>query len=334
MGSAPTNVSDVDARAAEESLRGRTILVTGGTGFLGRRLVRRLVGLGVERVRVLSLSEARRGQLQAELRGTGAPVEFMTGDIADEFVVRRALDGVQIVLHLAAMKQVVYCETQPYEAVKTNVIGSKVLIDGALRQPALERFLAVSSDKSANPYGVYGMTKALMERMVCEAQTGSGPLFGAVRCGNFWGGDGSVVPIWLRQVKESRALEVTDPAMTRFVLQVDEGVDLVLHAAGRGLRGEILAKRMPAYVLGDLAAVFRDRFGIAIREVGARPYEKLHEDLVSAVESPFARLEGDAFVLTPSRLQEGAGPFSSRDATPLSRMRLSEMLADEARPDA
>ena len=319
----------MDATATNESLRGRTVLVTGGTGFLGQRLVRRLVGLGVARVRVLSLSEARRGQLQADLRGTEAPVEFMTGDIADEFVVRRALDGVQVVLHLAAMKQVVYCEAQPYEAVKTNVIGSKVLIDGALRQPALERFVAVSSDKSANPYGVYGMTKALMERMVCEAQTGSGPLFGAVRCGNFWGGDGSVVPIWLRQVQQGRALELTDPTMTRFVLQAEEGVDLVLHAAARGLRGEILAKRMPAYVLGDLAAVFRDRFDVTVREVGARPYEKLHEDLVSAVESPFARIEDDAFVLTPSRLQAGAGPFSSREATALSRARLAAMLAAE-----
>lgn len=319
----------MDVTAVGDAIRGRTILVTGGTGFLGRRLVLRLVREGAASVRVLSLSEARRGQLQADLSGSQVPVEFMTGDIADEFAVRRALDGVQLVLHLAAMKQVVYCEAQPYEAVKTNVIGSKILIDGAMRESALERFIAVSSDKSANPYGVYGMTKALMERMVCEAQTGSGPLFGAVRCGNFWGGDGSVVPIWRRQVKEGRAVELTDPAMTRFVLQPEEGVDLVLHALARGLRGEILAKRMSAYVLGDLAEVFRDQFGATVREVGPRPYEKLHEDLVSAVESPFARDEKDAFVITPSRLQDGAGPFSSHDATPLPRQRLADMLAEE-----
>lgn len=290
--------------------------------------------MGPARIRVLSLSETRRAELQNELRASDAPVEFMTGDIADAFAVRRALDGVQVVLHLAAMKHVVFCEAQPYEAVKTNVIGSKILIDGALREPALERFLAVSSDKSANPYGVYGMTKALMERMVCEAQTGSGPLFGAVRCGNFWGGEGSVVPIWLQCVKEGRPLDLTDPAMTRFVLRAGDGVDLVLHALARGLRGEILAKPMSTYVLGDLAAVFCERFGVTVREVGARPYEKLHEDLVSAVESPFARSEGDAFVLTPSRLQGGAGPFSSRDATPLSRARIAEMLATETGPDA
>lgn len=322
------------ATSASEVVRDRAVLITGGTGFLGSAVVRRVIASRARMVRVLSVSEARRADLASALRGLPVPIEFVTGDIADPFVVRRAVDGVQVILHLAAMKHVVLAEAQPYEAVKTNVIGTKVLLEAALTEPRLERFIAVSSDKSANPYGVYGMTKALMERIVCEAQTSRGPLFGAVRCGNFWGGAGSVVPIWLRSVREGRPLEVTDPTMTRFVLLSDEAVDLVLDAAARDLRGEILARRMNAYVLGDLAAVFQERFGVEIREVGPRPYEKQHEDLISAVESPFARLEDDDFVLTPSRLQAGAGPFSSRDAVPLSRKRLGELLLDqEITPD-
>ena len=305
------------------------MLLTGGTGFLGSAVLRRLIVSEVRSVRVLSVSEARRAQLASALQDTPVPIDFVTGDIADPFVVRRAIDGAQIVVHLAAMKHVVLAEKQPYEAVKTNVIGTKVLLEAALAEPQLERFIAVSSDKSANPYGVYGMTKALMERIVCEAQTSRGPLFGAVRCGNFWGGAGSVVPIWLKNVHEGRPIEVTDPTMTRFVLLLHEAVELVLDATARGLRGEILARRMHSYVLGDLAAVFHDRFGVEIREVGPRPYEKQHEDLISAVEAPFARLDGDDFVLTPSRMQVGAGPFSSKDAVPLTRQRLAELLAEE-----
>ncbi len=310
-------------------VRGRNVLVTGGTGFLGRALVRRLVALRPRKIRIVSQSEARRSQFQQMLRGADVPLAFVTGDIADPFVVRRAMDGAQVVFHLAAMKHVDFCEGQPYQAVKTNVLGSKTLLDAALREPRLECFIAVSSDKAANPVGVYGMTKALMERMICEAQAESGGRFAVVRCGNFWGSTASVVPIWLRNVREGRELHVTDPRMTRFVILSQEGVDLLLYAAQRGSRGEIVARAMPVYELGDLAAVFSERYGVAARVVGTRPGEKLHEDLISAMEAPFTRRDGDEFVITPGRPQDGTKPFSSADALRLTKEQLVHLLSAE-----
>ena len=313
----------------DEVIRGRTVLVTGGTGFVGRALIQRLAGLGPARVRILSQSQTGGSELLERLRGTGLPVEILTGDVADPYVVRRAVDGANVIFHLAAMKYVDRCESQPYQAVKTNVIGSKVLADAASQERAVTHFIAISSDKAVDPVGVYGMTKWLMERLVCEMQSTDGPAYSVVRCGNIWGSTASVETIWLRSIREGRELLVTDPQMTRFVMRSGAVVDLLLAAAGRGLRGEILVPPMAVYVLGDLAAAFAERHGTTVRVVGPRPGEKLHDDLISASEARFTRREGDEFIITPGRDQAGSGPVRSLDAVPLSREQLAVLLDAE-----
>lgn len=329
MTSAPVVTPRV-ARDAAASIGDRVVLVTGGTGFLGHALVSRLLALGPAAVRILSQSEVRRSQVEQLFRGSAVPLEFVSGDVADPFIARQAVDGVHIVFHLAAMKYVNFCEQQPYQAVKTNIVGSKNLIDAAVSVPTLERFIAVSTDKASNPVGVYGMTKALVERIVCDAQAQSGAVFTVVRCGNFWGSTASVVPIWLRIAREGRDIEVTDPDMTRFVMLAEEGVDLVLEATVTDGPGQILARVMPSYLLADLAQVFRERFGVATRVVGMRLGEKLHEDLIARTEAPFTRREEDRFIITPWRpTLHPVGPFSSADASRLSTKELDQLLNAE-----
>lgn len=315
-------------RTPEATIRGRVVLVTGGTGFLGHALVRRLIALEPSEVRILSQSETGRTRVQELFRSASVPLRFVSGDIADPFIVRQAVDGANVVFHLAAMKHVEFCEQQPYQAIKTNIVGSKNLVDAAVHEPALERFVGVSTDKASNPVGVYGMTKRLMERMVCDAQAHSGAVFTVVRCGNFWGSTASVVPVWLRNVHGGRDLEVTDSAMTRFVMLSAEGVQLILDATIANGPGEVHALAMPVYLLGDLAEVFRERFGVNIRIVGMRPGEKLHEDLIAMTEAPFTRREGDRFVISPGHLQAvPAGPFSSADALRLSHAQLEQLVS-------
>lgn len=293
---------------------------------MGVALIRRLVTLGPAAIRVLSRSAAGHTDLTRVIHGTKVPLELVAGDVADPSTVHDVMTGANVVFHLAAIKGVDVCEAHPYEAIKTNLVGSKILVDAATESGSVSHFVAVSSDKAVNPVDVYGTTKWLMERMVCDARSAHGPRFSVVRCGNFWGSSASVLSFWQRTIREGGAIRVTDPRMTRFVTLAPDGADLILSAAGRGLRGEILVRPMPVYVLGDLAAAFSERYGAKVLVVGPRVGEKLHDDLISEAEAPFTRREGDEFIITPGRAQQGAAPLSSEDGVRLTKEQIMRLL--------
>ena len=312
---------DTVARQREASVHARVVLVTGGTGFLGRELVRRLIEVGAAEVRVLARNAGRE-----PARVERPQVRYISGDLLDESAVRAAMRGVHVVFHLAAIKSVEICEHEPARAIATNVRGSGVLIQAALTEPALERFVAVSSDKAANPNGVYGLTKAVMERMVAEAQRLSGADFGSVRCGSLWASTGSVIAIWRQAAQAGQALAVTDPAMTRFVMLRSDAVDLLLEATSSTMDGSIRARVMPAYLLGDLAAVVSQVHAVAVHTTGGRSGEKMHDDLISREEAPFATRAGAFFRITPGRRNEGVEPFGSAGARRLTRAELINLV--------
>jgi len=308
-------------RQREAAVRERIVLVTGGSGFLGAALVERLIEAGTAEVRTLARTAAGGTGRADRLR-----VRAINGDLQDERAVRAAMRGVQVVFHLAAIKSVEICENEPAKAIATNVRGSGVLIKAALAEPSVERFVAVSSDKAANPTGVYGLTKAVMERMVADAQRLSNADFGIVRCGSLWASTGSVIALWRRAAAARQGLLVTDPAMTRFVMLRPDAVDLLFEATSRTMAGDILARVMPAYLLGDLAAVVSQAHAVAVHTTGGRSGEKTHDDLISEQEAPFTARAGEFFRITPGRRNEGVEAFGSADARRLTRTELSDLV--------
>jgi UDP-N-acetylglucosamine 4,6-dehydratase len=309
--------------APPPTLEGRVVLVTGGTGFLGSWLVRRLLAYDVAEIRVLTRN-ANAPQWPFESRGRQP--QLILGDVSDERVLGEAVRGAQVIFHLAALKSVEMCEKNPTEAIKANVHATGMLIQAALAEPRIERFIAVSSDKACTPTSVYGMTKALMERIVAQADGLSGADFGSVRCGSLWGSTGSVVARWEDAARSGSDLLVTDPEMTRFVMLRREAIDLIVEAASREMGGSILCRVMPAYVLGDLAAVMSEVHRLKQRVIGRGTGEKLHEDLVSGGEAPFAERHGDFVSVTLGRRSAGAGPYDSGNARHLTRPELRTLL--------
>lgn len=300
------------------SFEGATILVTGGTGSIGRILVRRLHESGAREIRVVA-----RNRPAPDERDGLPGIHLVPADVADPTSVTSLLRGVDVVFHLAALKDVARCEDDPVAALRTNVTGSINVVGAAQREPSVRRLVAVSSDKACAPIGVLGMTKALMERIVARAADGGVHAFGSVRLGNVWGASGSVLPRWRESTTRDGRIDVTDPDMTRFLLEPNEAVRLLLDVASRSLAGEIIAPRMRAYRLGDLADAFQKIHDVAVRVVGKRPGEKLHEDLVSSDEASRARRDGDLYLIEGSNAGPGVASFTSAEAE---RVALDELL--------
>ncbi|MDP9227247.1 MAG: polysaccharide biosynthesis protein [Actinomycetota bacterium] len=313
------------SRDARPRLTGRVALVTGGSGFLGSLLVERLLGSDTAEVRVLTRTPRPATSSQPLIHGRRP--RFIVGELTDERVLREALRGADVVFHLAAVKSVELCDASPSMAIDTNVHGSGALIQAALAETKLERFIAISSDKACRPTTVYGLTKALMERMVSEAYGMSKADFGTVRCGNLWGSTGSVVARWQAAAQAGADLSVTNPEMTRFIMLRQEAVDLIVEATSRTMEGSVLCRVMPAYALGDLAAAVSEMHGVKRHVIGGRPGEKVHEDLVSVGESPFTERNGEFFTITPGRRRTGAAPFSSADTHRVTAPELRVLLS-------
>jgi len=304
-------------------IRDSRVLVTGGTGSIGTALVQELRRLEAREIRVLARHE-RTGRAVHALGAT--EVRFIEADIADTDKLADAIEGVEVVFHLAALKDVAACESDPRAAVRTNVVGSANLLMAASMAQGVRQLIAVSSDKACAPSGVLGMTKAMMERVVSQIAEEGRRSFGSVRFGSVWGASGSVLKRWQESAAQERRIDVTDPNMTRFVLNQREAIGHLVALASRPFAGEVVAPRMRAYRLGDLADVFARGNGVAMRVVGARAGEKVHEDLVSKGEAPAARVEGDLIVIGSRREGSGISPFTSADADPLSEMELRELV--------
>jgi UDP-N-acetylglucosamine 4,6-dehydratase/5-epimerase len=301
---------------AASVIAGRTIVVTGGTGTFGSAAVERFSRHGAKEIRILSRDEKKQDDLRRQW--TDKPVRFFIGDVRDRSTLNVVMQDVDYVFHAAALKQVPSCEHFPLEAAKTNVFGTDNVLDAAITAGA-KRVVVLSTDKAAYPINAMGLTKALMEKVtIAKARDAAkrGAILCATRYGNVLASRGSVVPVFLEQAVRRRPLTVTVPEMTRFVMLIDEALDLVEFAIGKAQPGDLFVHRAPAVRLGVLAEAVKDLFGSAtsIKVVGRREGEKDCETLVTREEmeraddlGKFFRIPADFPELRAKRAAPAAG---------------------------
>jgi UDP-N-acetylglucosamine 4,6-dehydratase/5-epimerase len=279
-------------------LRGKVILVTGGTGSFGRAFVTRVLAEHEPaKLIVFSRDEQKHFAMQREL--DDPRLRFFVGDIRDRTRLLRALRGVDIVIHAAAMKHVPLAEYNPIEAIRTNVDGAANLIDAALERE-VEIVVGLSTDKAASPVNLYGATKLCMEKLLVAANSysgASGPSFRLVRYGNVVGSKGSVLPVFMDQ-RETGTLTLTEPSMTRFWIRMDQAIDLVMLTLQTGQGGEVFVPKIPACTVQTLADAVAP--AAAKQVIGIRPGEKIHELMITVDESRNVLEYDRYFVITPS----------------------------------
>jgi UDP-N-acetylglucosamine 4,6-dehydratase/5-epimerase len=264
----------------------KVIAITGGTGSFGRHVVKLFLTTDVQEIRIFSRDEKKQEEMRTELNN--GLLKFYIGDVRDYDSIHQALKGVNYVYHAAALKQVPSCEFYPLEAVRTNILGAENVMNAAVANK-VERVIVLSTDKAVYPINAMGQTKALMEKaMVAKARllTADETTLCATRYGNVMASRGSVIPLFVSQLKEGKEITVTDPTMTRFLMSLDDSVDLVLHAFAHGTQGDIFVQKAPASTIGDLAQALKEIFNCdnPIRIIGTRHGEKLYESLISREE--------------------------------------------------
>jgi UDP-N-acetylglucosamine 4,6-dehydratase len=290
------------ATSPDLEFAGATLMITGGTGSFGNTMVERFINTDIGRIVIFSRDEKKQDDMRIHY---GNPkLEFHVGDVRDLRSLRSAVRGVDYVFHAAALKQVPSCEFFPSEAVKTNVNGTENLIEAAI-EAGVKRVVLLSTDKAVYPINAMGMTKALAEKiLVARArQLSEGDtVLCATRYGNVMGSRGSVIPLFIEQIKQKRALTVTDPEMTRFLMSLRQSVDLVLHAFLHGHQGDLFVQKAPACTVAVLAQALIELFNSScpVRVIGTRHGEKKFESLISREEmakaedmGPFVRIPAD-----------------------------------------
>ena len=348
-------ISNLLERVAQ-CVAGKTILITGGAGTIGSAVARRLVGHDIKALRLLDHTEEKAFYLELEHR-KNPDVRILLGDIRDRARMVRAVQGVDIIIHAAALKHVELGEYNPFEVVSTNLSALQGLLEIAL-DANVERFIFTSSDKAVNPTNVMGGSKFIGERLVTAANGYRGPkrsIFCCTRFGNVLGSAGSVVPVFERQIAQGGPLIITEPEMTRFFMTLEEAVDLVLTATATTLGGEVYVPKMHAIRLQDLADTMielcaRNR-PIPIEKIGLRPGEKFYEELITDNEQARC-LETERLLIVLPYLKgiqvtadgrpREAGPedypdrprwtrelFSSRTAVAMSRPAVRQLLANQ-----
>lgn len=281
-------------------LESSTILITGGTGSFGNRVARHLLQYRPREVRIYSRDEKK----QWEMQRVHPELHYFIGDVRDSGRLADAMRGVDFVFHAAALKQVPACEAAPIEALKTNTLGSVNVCDAAAAA-GVQTVIALSTDKAVKPINAMGMTKALMEKVVCSQNLyRDTPTYACVRYGNVMGSRGSVIPYFKQQIDRGEPITVTVPEMTRFLLTLDESVDLVVKALTNARGGEIFVRKAPASTVMTLADAMRRKYSPQgpdhdIRIVGIRSGEKIHETLVNEYEMQRSAEEDNYFVIHP-----------------------------------
>jgi len=285
----------------------KKILITGGTGSLGKALTKRLLESKVDRIRIFSRNENKQVDMENEL--SDSRLRFLIGDVRDRDRLEAALEDIDIVFHAAALKHVPRIEYNPFEAIKTNVIGSQNVIDAALKQN-VEKAICISTDKAVSPLNTYGATKLLMEKLFITANNfmqlpRHRTKFLAIRYGNVFGSSGSIIPTFLKQIKNGGKITVTDTRMTRFSITMEQALDFILDCSVTGKKSEIYIPKLKGYSIELIIEAFRDLYEVEIENIGLRPGEKFHEVLISKDESPYSWNLGDKFMISnPSKKDE------------------------------
>lgn len=267
-------------------LKNKVLLITGGTGSFGNTVLTRLLDSELAEIRVFSRDEKKQEDMR--LKHNSDKLKFYIGDVREYDSVHDALHGVDFVFHAAALKQVPSCEFYPMEAVRTNVLGAENVMRAAIAQ-SVSRCVLLSTDKAVYPINAMGISKALMEKLMVAKSRLCDPnktVLSATRYGNVMASRGSVIPLFLEQLQQGKALTVTDPNMTRFLMSLEESVDLVLYAFGHAKPGDIFVQKAPASTVGDLAQAMTSLFANnrEVKVIGTRHGEKLYESLVSREE--------------------------------------------------
>jgi|TARA_B110000971_G_C20023324_1_gene507507 UDP-N-acetylglucosamine 4,6-dehydratase len=266
--------------------KNKVLMITGGTGSFGNAVLKRFLSTEVREIRVFSRDEKKQEEIRIALNDP--KLKFYIGDVRNYDSIHQALKGVDYVFHAAALKQVPSCEFYPLEAVRTNVLGSENVMKAAIAR-GVSRVVMLSTDKAVYPINAMGISKAMMEKfMVAKArmQVDGETVFCATRYGNVMASRGSVIPLFLDQIKENKALTITDPSMTRFLMSLEDSVDLVLYAFKHGQQGDIFVQKAPASTVADLAQALQELFkkDNLVQVIGTRHGEKLYESLISREE--------------------------------------------------
>jgi UDP-N-acetylglucosamine 4,6-dehydratase/5-epimerase len=262
-----------------------TLLITGGTGSFGNAVLRRFLDTNIKEIRIFSRDELKQDEMRKHYSNN--KIKFYIGDVRDENSIDDAMRGVNIVFHAAALKQVPSCEFYPMQAVKTNVIGTENLLNSAIRA-GVEKVIALSTDKAVYPINAMGISKAMMERViVSKGRNVKDTMIACTRYGNVMASRGSVIPLFIDQVRNCKPITITDPNMTRFMMSLDQAVDLVLFAFENGESGDIFVQKSPASTVELLAQALKNILGKPnheVRIIGTRHGEKLYETLLTKEE--------------------------------------------------
>ncbi|MGB3223296.1 MAG: polysaccharide biosynthesis protein [Desulforhopalus sp.] len=275
----------------------KTLLITGGTGSFGNAVLRRFLDTDIKEIRIFSRDEKKQEDMRISL--ANSKLKFYIGNVRDYDSLLPAMEGVDYVFQAAALKQVPSCEFYPLEAVKTNILGTENVLNAALVK-GVEKVIALSTDKAVYPINAMGISKAMMEKLVVAKSRFADPKKTSVCCtryGNVMASRGSVIPLFIKLIKEGKPLTVTDPNMTRFLMSLDDAVDLVLYAFIHGKQGDIFVQKAPASTIGDLAQALKELFNAEneIKTIGTRHGEKLYETLLTREEMAHAEDLGGYF---------------------------------------
>lgn len=269
----------------------KVLMITGGTGSFGNTVLKRFLSTDVREIRIFSRDEKKQEEMRISLNNS--KLKFHIGDVRDYDSTYQAMRGVDYVFHAAALKQVPSCEFYPMEAVRTNVMGTENVMNAATAN-GVKRLVVLSTDKAVYPINAMGISKAMAEKLMVaksRMQSKNETVFCATRYGNVMASRGSVIPLFVSQLKEGKSLTITDPNMTRFLMSLEDSVDLVLYAYEHGHQGDIFVQKAPASTVADLAQALKEIFSRdnEIRIIGTRHGEKLYESLISREEIAHAQ---------------------------------------------
>lgn len=280
----------------------KTLLITGGTGSFGNAALRRFLSSGIREIRIFSRDEKKQDDMRKAYAND--KLRFVLGDVRDRASVDEAMRGVDFCFHAAALKQVPSCEFYPLQAVRTNVLGTENVLNAAIAA-GLKRVICLSTDKAVYPINAMGISKAMMEKVMVSSSRNldrTGLVVSGTRYGNVMASRGSVIPLFVDQILAGKPITITDPTMTRFMMTLEDAIELVLYAFQHGHNGDIFVQKAPAATVGTLAEALRQLLGRPdhpIRVIGTRHGEKLHESLLSREERAVAEDLGGYFRVPP-----------------------------------